>query len=632
MPGSPPTTTRLGLPRYAQTDAAQFSPQVNAIVDALDPITARTDDTRFTNARTPTAHATTHQPGGSDAMAVDAAAATASLRTLGTGASQAAAGNDVRLRGADFASISGAQIRDVGVVGQIRAGRQLTVADFTNLGLVQPIGLWNLSDLTNLGSDGQALGNKNAVTFGVGINGSASTAAIFRGASGIPANDPALYIAGANAANYNIKTGSWGCWFRTAKRATSQDVLSKWSQTAGQQSWLINVGLGNQVLGYVSTTGSDLPNVTGVSDVADDRWHHAVITYDGTALRLYVDGIPESVASISGAVFSGSAPLNVAARAADAATATGNPFYGRVDEAFVTGDVLSEDQIRCLYAAKLTHTLGVAPTAVRLNVLRRRKGAPLVVGDFTTTPLRLYNFTAADLAGAGSDTSGNRLLTNNGTALSVAGADGTPGGAFSFAGAQSLSATDAGLPNLLTTRSYGCWFKTTSALNAWSLGWGTSGSNATAGTGLTGTGAVQSVSGTDVISGPFVADGQWHLAVAVEDNAAGDGVRRKLYLDGRLVGGSTVLNSITLAGANAFRVGATPTGTLQFTGQIDTAFVTNYALTPADVAALYAKGAQDLGPSPKNAGDHVERMSSTDLLFIGDTLESQHTVDLGVMA
>jgi hypothetical protein len=38
-------------------------------------------------------HATAHQPGGGDAMAVDAAAATGSLRTLGAGAAQAAAGD-----------------------------------------------------------------------------------------------------------------------------------------------------------------------------------------------------------------------------------------------------------------------------------------------------------------------------------------------------------------------------------------------------------------------------------------------------------------------------------------------------------------------------------------------------------
>ena len=53
-------------------------------------------DSRLSNTRTPTAHASTHQPGGPDAMAVDAAAATGSLRTLGTGAGQAAPGNDTR--------------------------------------------------------------------------------------------------------------------------------------------------------------------------------------------------------------------------------------------------------------------------------------------------------------------------------------------------------------------------------------------------------------------------------------------------------------------------------------------------------------------------------------------------------
>lgn len=54
------------------------------------------NDPRLTNARAPTAHAATHQPGGTDAMAVDAIAATGSLRTLGVGAQQAASGTDAR--------------------------------------------------------------------------------------------------------------------------------------------------------------------------------------------------------------------------------------------------------------------------------------------------------------------------------------------------------------------------------------------------------------------------------------------------------------------------------------------------------------------------------------------------------
>lgn len=55
------------------------------------------DDSRLSDARSPTAHKTTHEPGGGDAMTVDAAAGTGSLRTIGTGALQATAGNDSRL-------------------------------------------------------------------------------------------------------------------------------------------------------------------------------------------------------------------------------------------------------------------------------------------------------------------------------------------------------------------------------------------------------------------------------------------------------------------------------------------------------------------------------------------------------
>ncbi|MGH3428472.1 MAG: hypothetical protein ACRDQZ_13045 [Mycobacteriales bacterium] len=67
------------------------------IIGATGTTAVAGNDSRLTNARAPTAHATTHQPGGSDALAVDAAAATGSLRTLGTGAAQAAAGTDSRL-------------------------------------------------------------------------------------------------------------------------------------------------------------------------------------------------------------------------------------------------------------------------------------------------------------------------------------------------------------------------------------------------------------------------------------------------------------------------------------------------------------------------------------------------------
>jgi hypothetical protein len=55
------------------------------------------NDSRLSNDRNPTHHASTHNVGGDDTLAVDAAAATGSLRSLGTLSSQACAGNDSRL-------------------------------------------------------------------------------------------------------------------------------------------------------------------------------------------------------------------------------------------------------------------------------------------------------------------------------------------------------------------------------------------------------------------------------------------------------------------------------------------------------------------------------------------------------
>jgi hypothetical protein len=525
--------------------------------------------------------------------------------------------------------LSGVPVLDVGLLNQRRAGRQLANADFTSLGLSVPIALWNLSDLTDVSGNTRVLANKGGVSFGTGINGLAATSAVFNGPAG-----SALYIADTGAADpFRIRTGSWGCWFRTAKRATYQGLVGKLGpNTSTGNSWYSLITNANVVMVSGSLDGGSVNTgtATGVSDVCDDRWHFVVGTHDGTAIRLYVDGILEASGSLSGPLNGSAEPLNIGAQDADGTAAAVNAHYGRVDEAFVTADVLSEDQVRCLYAAKLTHTLSAQPSGVTLNVNRRRRGATLVVGDFPTQPLRLHNFTGGSLSDEGSQA---QPLANNGTTVAVAGADGALGNAYSFAAGQSLSASDAGLPAGTASRSYGCWFKCgVPGAIATVIGWGTM---TTADVRLqlnTNPGILYAMNGSDFVQGVFVGDGVWHSAIVVEDNAAVDGVRRKFYIDGRLVGGSTVLNAITLAGVNRFRIGADPTGAQLFTGQVDGAFVCGYALTFEQVAALYAKGSQALGASPKNAGDHIERMDATSLYLIADTLESQHTIDVGVTA
>ena len=71
-------------------------------------------------------------------------------------------------------ALSALQVRDIGEVGQIRAGRVLAPADFTAMGLVTPIGLWNLGNVNDSSGNARTLTNKGTVPFGPGITGAAT--------------------------------------------------------------------------------------------------------------------------------------------------------------------------------------------------------------------------------------------------------------------------------------------------------------------------------------------------------------------------------------------------------------------------------------------------------------------------
>jgi hypothetical protein len=521
--------------------------------------------------------------------------------------------------------VSAKSVLDIGLVNQIRAGRQLSPADFAAIGLNAPLGLWNLSDLSDASGNGRALSNKGAVPFVSGINGGANTAAQFSGSTA-----QGLYISDTGAADpFRIKTGSFGCWFRTAKRNSSQAIVGKYGVTVALADYLLLTNA-NNTLDIDLGNGTSALGFTSPIDVCDDRWHFVVATFDGIMLRSYLDGVSDINATFNGPLNSNStAPVNIGGYSGDASTAIASPMYGRVDEAFISADVLSEDQVRMLYCAKIGHTLAAIPSRVSLNVRRRKRGAALASADFPTQPLRLHNFSAGSLGDEGSN---NLALTNNGGAINIGGSDGSSGNAFIFNGLNSLYSADTGLPVGVSSKSVGCWMKTVAVNPSYYLTYGSA--STPFGLGMQTGGVLITTDGASNFTGPFIADGQWHFIVMIADNGALDGTKEKVYIDGRCIGGLASFPAMVLGGANCFRVGclsnATVAGTSPFTGQVDGAFLCDYALTSDQIRMLYAKGAQVLSPSPKNVGDHVEGMDAANLYATFDTLDTQHQVDLAV--
>ena len=531
--------------------------------------------------------------------------------------------------GSDLDVLIERAILDVGIPNQIRAGRPLTVTDFTNIGLSAPVSLWKFSgDFTDSSGNARTLLQKGVVPFSRGIDGIDNVAAQFNGGN-------ALYILDTGAADpFRLKAGSFGAWVRTSKQGVLQSIITK-RAAAGQLGYWLRISTANVFSFGISSTGSDVLEISGLSKVCDDRWHFVVGTFDGILQNLYVDGTLEATqllgASGSALIFGSNGPLNIGSWGASSTAAVAEPHFGRVDEAFLTSEILAADDVYNFYCAKIPHTLAAVPSGVSLNIHPGAKGASLLPADFPAAPLRLYNFSAGSVGNDGSNPTSD--LTVIGTPVSVAGVDGTKGNSYSFTGAQRFVAPDTGLPAGVATTSYGCWVKCSNGTSAslYILTWGTT--NGTNDTRIAiVSGNIVFTNGGSSVTGPFISDGNWHFVVVVQDNNAPDGVKRKFYVDGRLVGSSTVLNAIVLGGANKFVVASSLASASNFIGQIDTVFVCDYVLMMGDINKLYTKSLYEHLPSPKNAGDHILQMSSTDLLVAFDTLDIAHKVSMKVMA
>ncbi|MFH1725968.1 MAG: LamG domain-containing protein, partial [Elusimicrobiota bacterium] len=135
-------------------------------------------------------------------------------------------------------------------------------------------------------------GTVNGATFGTGPVG---------GALSLDGND---WVDIPNSANWNIATNlSVEFWMKgSPSQPESQflviDKSHGWTDTSG---WMFQGLTGGGILewGFGSSSGW-APNARTTVSVVDDAWHHIVGTYDGNALRLYMDGALDDESFVSG--------------------------------------------------------------------------------------------------------------------------------------------------------------------------------------------------------------------------------------------------------------------------------------------------------------------------------------------
>jgi hypothetical protein len=100
---------------------------------------------------------------------------------------------------------------------------------------------------------------------------------------------------------------------------------------------------------YISPSGNSWMRIngntlTGTSAIDDDAWHHVVGTYDGSELKIFVDGIEESSTVIGGETIDTTNPLRIGL-----ARDNSFDFNGIIDDVRIYNYALSNQEIVSIY-------------------------------------------------------------------------------------------------------------------------------------------------------------------------------------------------------------------------------------------------------------------------------------------
>jgi hypothetical protein len=153
----------------------------------------------------------------------------------------------------------------------------------------------------------------------------------------------------ANDPNLRLTKFTVATWFKTTANFPDEGVMVNkgglGSESAGKNQ---NYGLWftpDERLqgGYESTSGSN-KYITSTTRFNDGQWHHGVVTYDGSNVKLLVDGkqIGSSLATTTRPDNTGSQPLRIAG---NAQSVVEDFFVGQLDEVGVWNRALTLPEI-----------------------------------------------------------------------------------------------------------------------------------------------------------------------------------------------------------------------------------------------------------------------------------------------
>jgi CSLREA domain-containing protein len=191
---------------------------------------------------------------------------------------------------------------------------------------------------------------------------------------------------------------------------------------------IFRAGDSGRLLGFVETTGG-LATVGGFDEFTDtSSFHHVALTYDGTTVKLFVDGVLTSSAALAGTVLDTPFPVLIGRRSGAGGDGNGDTLNGLVDELTIFNRALSDAEVQAI--AKGPRTISPASALPTIT-------DPVVIDGYTqpgasvnTDPTGFNGTLLIEISGASNTDRANglRIAAGGSTVrgLVIGGFNGTP--------------------------------------------------------------------------------------------------------------------------------------------------------------------------------------------------------------
>lgn len=223
---------------------------------------------------------------------------------------------------------------------------------YAKIDLETCVGMWLFNegsgDVAKDSSGNSEDGKINGATW---VSGKFSKALSFNGTSN--------YVEVPNVPDLNPKKAmSMGCWvYIKGNIGQHRDIISKDGESSERQYLLTSSDI-NKFRAHIWTSDGLAHYFDGKISVELETWYHVAQTYDGSVLRLYVNGQEDGSINFSGDIIVTNQPVRIGGGANPGAAPYHTP--GVIDEVVIFNVALEKEDIQTLMNEGLSGLLAVS--------------------------------------------------------------------------------------------------------------------------------------------------------------------------------------------------------------------------------------------------------------------------------